>query len=116
MEQLTHLVRLSPSSQISPYRRIEDVDYVPFPEHGIWNHWTVIRRHMQLIISLFILAPLVTAIAVFLAVPYYSATSTILVERQGPQVPYANKSVDEPAEGDADRFYKAQREILESRS
>jgi polysaccharide biosynthesis transport protein len=77
----------------------------------------VIGKHWRFITVIFFLAVTLTAIVVFWTTPIYTAQSTILIERQTPQVLENRQPGTEEAEGlnDGD-FYDTQYKILQSRS
>jgi polysaccharide biosynthesis transport protein len=84
---------------------------------SLWTYWSIIRRHLRLILGLFFLAELLTAAVVVSMTPIYTGLSTILIEDQAPGV----LGNDTPSEGSQsetsfDSFYKTQYDILQSRS
>jgi polysaccharide biosynthesis transport protein len=83
----------------------------------LWTYWSVIWRRRGLILGLFALVELLTAAVVFNMTPTYSGLSTILIERQTPEVLGNNNSApDSESDSSSDSFYKTQYEILRSRS
>jgi succinoglycan biosynthesis transport protein ExoP len=83
----------------------------------LWTYWSVIYRHLGLILGLFVVAELLTAAVIFSMTPLYTGLSTILIEHQSPQLLGNNTASEESAtDSSADSFYKTQYEILKSRS
>jgi succinoglycan biosynthesis transport protein ExoP len=76
----------------------------------------VLHRHVRLILSLFLGALLVTTLVVLTMTPIYTAKSTILIERQSPQVLNIQALVSETGNSDEHDYYKTQQQILKSRS
>lgn len=77
----------------------------------------VIGKHWRFITVIFFLAVTLTAIVVFWTTPIYTAQSTIMIERQAPQVLEIRQPGTEEAEGsNNDDFYDTQYKILQSRS
>jgi polysaccharide biosynthesis transport protein len=76
----------------------------------------VLHRHVHLILSLFLGAPLVTALVVLTMTPIYTAKSTILVEQQSPQVLNIQALISNSDSSGEHDYYKTQEQILESRS
>jgi succinoglycan biosynthesis transport protein ExoP len=77
----------------------------------------VLRRHWRMVILPCLAALAVTAIVLLLMTPTYTATSTILIERQTPQVLDIKQPGAEDAEGSEEHdFYETQYELLASRS
>ncbi|MBV8453816.1 MAG: GumC family protein, partial [Deltaproteobacteria bacterium] len=81
--------------------------------------WNVMRRHLGLILILFIIGQLATVLILFLMTPIYTAISTIIIEKQTPDLLDLRNS-GEPSESDSgpgpDTFYATQYKILQSRS
>jgi capsular exopolysaccharide synthesis family protein len=84
----------------------------------LWTYWSVIWRRRGLILGLFAVVELLTAIIVFNMTPIYSGLSSILIERQTPELLGSNSNTaqDSESESSTDSFYKTQYEILRSRS
>jgi succinoglycan biosynthesis transport protein ExoP len=76
--------------------------------------WTVIRRHTWLILSLFVVAELLTLLVLLIKTPLYTALSTILIESPTPEV--LQPSIDRDTQEHTNSFYKTQYEILKSRT
>jgi polysaccharide biosynthesis transport protein len=76
----------------------------------------VLRRHLRLILSLFLGALLVTGLVVLTMTPIYTARSTILVEQQSPQVLNIQALVSDSVNSEGHDYFKTQEEILKSRS
>jgi len=83
----------------------------------LWTYWSVLCRHLGLILGLFVVAECLTVLIIFNMTPLYTGLSTILIENQAPQVLGNATSADESAsQSTLDSFYKTQYEILRSRS
>ena len=81
------------------------------------EYWGVITRRWRIIVAPVVAALMLTALVVFLTTPMYTAYSTVLIERQTPQVlDIRQLGTEEPEEADQDNFYGTQYKILESRS
>jgi capsular exopolysaccharide synthesis family protein len=89
----------------------------PDDQPDLWTYWSVIWRHLVLILGLFAVAELLTMVVILTMTPLYTGLSTILIEHQGPQV-LGNNTPAEDTESEAslESFYKTQYEILRSRS
>ncbi len=96
-----------------------DPDYVPVGEvagPGLRDYMRIIRRHLRLIVSIFLGALLVTGLAVLVMTPRYTAVSTILLEPQAPHVLNVNSVLQEDVSPDGHGYYETQQQILQSRS
>jgi capsular exopolysaccharide synthesis family protein len=82
-----------------------------FDLSGFWNS---IRRHLRLILGIFVAAEALTLIALLIATPRYTALSTILIDSPTPEVlnPHATQEIPQ----DEAAFYKTQYEMLKSRT
>ena len=79
----------------------------------------IMRKHLWLIAACCFGTILVTALVVLMTVPIYTAETTLLIERQAPQVLNIREFLAEPStvsKEKEDGFYKTQYEILKSRS
>jgi len=79
------------------------------------EYTAVVRRHSSLIAALIIGALLITALIVFTLTPQFTASSTIMIERQTPQVLDMKELMPEAPENGNDYYY-TQYEILKSRT
>jgi len=80
------------------------------------EYWSPIRRHYRIIAMLFIVAECLTLLVLYISTPLYTGITTILIERQTPEV-LESKTLGERADPDStDTFYKTQYEMLKSRS
>jgi succinoglycan biosynthesis transport protein ExoP len=80
------------------------------------DYWRVMRKHLWLIAACCFGTMLVTALVVLMTVPLYTAETTLLIERQAPQVLDIREVLAEPLMSQEDSFYKTQHTILQSRS
>jgi capsular exopolysaccharide synthesis family protein len=79
------------------------------------EYWWVLRRHLRLIASLVACAMTLTLLALILMTPQYTASTTLLIERQPPQVLNITELITESATNDQYDYYKTQYELLQSR-
>jgi polysaccharide biosynthesis transport protein len=80
------------------------------------DYWRVIRRRLWLIVITCFGIVLATALVVLRMTPIYTAETTLLIERQAPQVLEIREVLPEPLGADEYDFYKTQYEILKSRT
>ncbi|MBV8056100.1 MAG: polysaccharide biosynthesis tyrosine autokinase [Deltaproteobacteria bacterium] len=85
-------------------------------DHKLWRYWETIRRHYQVIIVIFLITELVTAAVLVTRTPLYTATSTIMMERQAPQLLASAGTSEQTEVNGVDTFYLTQYQILKSRS
>ena len=83
-------------------------------EVDLWEYWRSIRKHIRLIIAMFLVTELATFAFLRTRTPIYTSTSTIRIEREAPEV-LESKHENEP-DNDIESFYKTQYEMLRSRS
>src|SRR3989442_1646471 len=79
------------------------------------EYWRPIRDHHRLMMAMFLVAELVTLVLLLTRTPTYTSASTILIERQAPEVLESQRPNDE-AQSSAETFYATQYEMLRSRS
>jgi hypothetical protein len=77
--------------------------------------WRAIRTHLRLIALLCVGTVLAATLIILLMTPIYTAETTLLIERNTPQVLTIKDVVSEPLGPDEYDFYKTQYEILKSR-
>ena len=82
---------------------------------GLREYWRLIQTHFRLIVVVFLIIEVVTLIVVSSETPIYSSASTILIEREAPEV-LGSKEQNNDSDYDSDAFYKTQYEMLQSRS
>ena len=113
------------SSRLSPLSDREDVEVLLKPAviegegFTLRDYWRVIRKHLWLIAACIFGTVLATALVIFMMTPIYTAETTLLIERQAPQVLNIREVFSEPSEKsgpDEYDFYKTQYEILKSRA
>jgi succinoglycan biosynthesis transport protein ExoP len=80
------------------------------------DYGRVIRKHLWLIAACCFGTMLATALVVLMMTPSYTAETSLLIERQAPQVLAMREVLSEPLTSNEDDFYKTQYEILKSRS
>ena len=93
---------------VLPYSFAQEDDF------HLGEYWNTIRPHLWLVLCILIAAELLTALVVFNMTPLYTAESSILIERQAPEV--LEPKNPQTADPDVASFYKTQYEILQSRS
>jgi polysaccharide biosynthesis transport protein len=82
---------------------------------GLADCWRVIRRSRRLICTLIIISLLITALVVFLTTPNFTASSTLLIEPEPPQVLDVRELISEAGSTDDHDYYKTQYDLLKSR-
>ena len=93
---------------VLPYSFAQEDDF------HLGEYWNTIRPHLWLVLCILIAAELLTALVVFNMTPLYTAESSILIERQAPEI--LEPKNPQTADPDVASFYKTQYEILQSRS
>jgi polysaccharide biosynthesis transport protein len=82
---------------------------------GLADVWRIIRSRLRLTIFLVLVAMTATAVAIFLTTPIYTASATLLISPEPPQVlDMTQLMADEAGDLDYD-YYKTQFELLKSR-
>jgi uncharacterized protein involved in exopolysaccharide biosynthesis len=76
----------------------------------------VLRKHLGLITTFSLSTVLATALVIFMMTPLYTAETSLLIERNPPQVLDIRAVLSEPLTQDEYDFYKTQYEILKSRA
>ena len=79
------------------------------------DYWRPIRNHLRLIIVILLIAELLTLVVLLIRTPIYTSTSTVIIEREAPEVLESKRPNDEAQSG-AETFYATQYEMLKSRS
>jgi polysaccharide biosynthesis transport protein len=114
--------------EISPhYARgamlVEDADVVSGPHFvegdeapSLREYWRLVAKHKWKIVACFLITVVITATIVFSMIPIYTAKTTLLIERKGPQVVKIQQVLSESIEADEHSYYESQYEILKSRS
>src|SRR5882762_681355 len=125
MRELSYYDRGSSRFEIERSRRADGDDlalsnpvFVEDPQNPLWDYGFKLRKHRRLVAIFVIGSTLTCAIAVFLLItPKYVAETTLLIERNPPQVlEQQNLILPEPLMPDEHDFYKTQNEILTSRN
>jgi len=89
----------------------------PFPEEkevNLRDYWKVIQKRRWTIIAFFLIVVITTAVATFTMTPIYRGTTTILINKENPQIVdfkeiFAVNTVDMD-------YYQTQYKVLESRT
>ncbi len=84
-------------------------------EIDLWEYWRSIRKHLRLIVAMFLVTELGTFAFLLMKTPIYTGASTIRIEREVPEVLESKQQNGEP-DNAIDAFYKTQYEMLRSRS
>ncbi len=84
------------------------------------QYWRTIRKHLSMIVAIFVAATLLTLIKLLMETPMYTAEATILIKPGTPQIfgnqVSANNEDSEDQSDDYETYSKTQYEILKSRS
>ncbi len=83
-------------------------------EFNLRQYWSVLRRHINVILAAFLVSELLITLFVYTRTPLYTGISTIMIEPQMPEL-FEGKG-ERPDVGDRDSFYRTQYEILRSRT
>lgn len=84
-------------------------------EPGLRRHIGVLRRHFWIVMLVFVIVGTLGVLRAYRAVPIYTATAKILVERQMPRVTQFEDVVQPSVEWWGEDYYRTQEEILKSR-
>jgi polysaccharide biosynthesis transport protein len=77
----------------------------------------VVRKHWRMVVLPFLAALAITSLVILIMTPVYTSTSTILIERQTPQVlDIKQPGAEEPDGSDGQDFYETEYKLLASRS
>jgi len=108
-----HTYQLQPASSVQPLD-IRSID-IPISEQiDLFDqYWGQIRRHLFLILVLFLAVEFVTLVFLLMATPLYTSSSTILIEPETPEVLEHNARRDDDWNAS---FYSTQWGILQSRT
>jgi polysaccharide biosynthesis transport protein len=82
---------------------------------GLADCWRVIRRYRRLIVTMLSVALLLTGIVVFLSERNFTASATLLIEPEPPQVLDIRELISEAGSTDDHDYYKTQYDLLKSR-
>jgi succinoglycan biosynthesis transport protein ExoP len=82
---------------------------------GLVDCWRVIRRSLRLICTLIIICLLITGVVLSLSTPNFTASSTLLIEPEPPQVLDVRELISEAGSTEDHDYYKTQYDLLKSR-
>ena len=82
---------------------------------GLADCWRIIRRYRRLIVTLLSVALLLTGVVVLLSERNFTATATLLIEPEPPQVLDIRELISEAGSTDDHDYYKTQYDLLKSR-
>ena len=85
-------------------------------EIHLWDYWLVVKRHRWLIAATFLAAVLMAGISTYSQPSIYSAETSLLIERQTPQVLGLQGAMPDYHDWDEYDYYRTQYEILKSHS
>src|SRR5262249_21763459 len=77
-------------------------------------YWLILRKRLWFILLVCFCAVLTAALAVFMMIPIYTATTTLLIERQLPQVLNIPDVISQSLGPDEYDYYQTQYEILKN--
>lgn len=80
------------------------------------DYWHIIDKHKRKILACVAAAVIVTTAVVFSMTPIYTARTTLLIDRQAPQIVKIQQVLSESVDADEYSFYQSQYELLKSRS
>jgi len=93
------------------------IDLVDEPQSlNLYYFWQIIKNHRRLITACFLGAILATLAVLLSMTPLYTAKTTVLIERNDPNVVDIKQVISEPANADQNDYYKTQYAMLKSRS
>jgi succinoglycan biosynthesis transport protein ExoP len=82
---------------------------------GLADCWQVIRRSRRIICTILVISVLVTGGVVLLTTPNYTASSTLLIEPEPPQLLDVRELISEAGSTADNDYYKTQYDLLKSR-
>jgi polysaccharide biosynthesis transport protein len=82
---------------------------------GLADCWRIIRRYRRLIVTMLSVALLLTGTVVFLLERNFTASATLLIEPEPPQVLDIRELISEAGSTDDHDYYKTQYDLLKSR-
>jgi polysaccharide biosynthesis transport protein len=82
---------------------------------GLADCWRVIRRSLRLICTLIMICLLITGVVLLLSTPNFTASSTLLIEPEPPQVLDVRELISEAGSTEDHDYYKTQYDLLKSR-
>jgi succinoglycan biosynthesis transport protein ExoP len=117
MRELTSFVGHLPSP-VDDDSRVPPVPPSAEPDEGpvLQYYWSVLRKHRALIATFFVGTLVATALTLSLIPPTYVSETTLLIERNTPQVLDFREVLAESRGLEQYDFYKTQYEILKSRA
>lgn len=87
------------------------------PESNLLDYWRMIRRNVRMIGTIVMVTMLLAGLLVFLERPVYTATTTLLIERNNPQVLEIPQILPESAQDELDAgYYATQYALLKGRT
>ncbi|HTT77545.1 MAG TPA: polysaccharide biosynthesis tyrosine autokinase [Candidatus Binataceae bacterium] len=83
---------------------------------GLWECWLTVRKRLALIIGLTAGALTLALIAIIVQKPRYTATATLLIQPETPQILDVTQLIANTPNSDEHDFYKTQDDLLQSPS
>src|SRR5689334_7043174 len=82
--------------------------------HHLRHYWLILRKRLRFILLVCLCTVLTAALVVFTMIPTYTATTTLLIERQVPQVLNIPEVISQSLGPDEYDYYQTQYEILKN--
>jgi capsular exopolysaccharide synthesis family protein len=107
--------------ELAPHYSLQQTEIIPMPvteeEVHLRDHWRVVRKRSQLVLTIFLCPVLIVGAVLYVKTPIYTATATLLIERQAPQMLDIRALQVPEDESDVEYdYYQTQFELLKSRS
>src|SRR5258708_4281229 len=100
-------------ASLPDFRRAGPNPFSSDQDLGFRQYWSTISRHSRLILALIVAAELLTVLVLLTRTRLYTATSTIMIQAQSPDL---LETKNQQADSNVDNFYKTQYEVLRSRN
>jgi polysaccharide biosynthesis transport protein len=81
---------------------------------GLWECWLTVRKRLVLVLGLIAVALTLALIAIVAQKPRYTATATLLIQPETPQVLDVTQLVTTTQSNDEHDFYRTQEDLLQS--
>jgi succinoglycan biosynthesis transport protein ExoP len=81
-----------------------------------WKYWFVVRKHLRLIVAVFVASLLIATYRIFTTTPLYTAETLLVVKPKIPEVLAKGVANDLNDQDYSENFYRTQYLILDSRS
>src|SRR5438132_9076698 len=94
-----YFIRSTDVSGLPSNDAIDPGDFDSDAQLSLREYWIVILKHQSLVLGLLVLMLTLTGVIVFTMTPVYTAASTLLIERQTPQILDIKAVTDEAQDG-----------------